>query len=62
MPTSEEIFMAAKELEGMLPDIIPSFTMLQKKIRDNDVCPLLSNGLTRISDYYLIKHGYFFEK
>ena len=62
MPTSEEIFMAAKELEGMLSDTVPSFTILQKKIRDNDCCPLLSCGLSRISDHYLIKHGYFFEK
>lgn len=61
-PTSEEIFMAAKELEGMLSGIIPPFTPLQKKIRDEDGCPLLSCGLSRISDYYLTKHGFFFEK
>ena len=62
MPTCEEIFMAAKELEGMLSSIIPPFTPLQKKIRDEDGCPLLSCGLSRISDYYLTKHGFFFEK
>jgi len=62
MPSSEEIFMAAKELEGMLSDIVPSFTPLQKKISDDDGCPLLSCGLSRISDFYLKKFGYFFEK
>lgn len=61
-PTSEEIFMAAKELEEMLSIIIPPFTPLQKKIRDEDGCPLLSCGLSRISDYYLTKHRFFFEK
>ena len=62
MPTSEEIFMAAKELEGMLSDTVSPFTPLQKKIRDDGGCPLLSCGLSRISDYYLTKHGYFFKK
>jgi len=62
LPTSEEIFMAAKELEGMLLDTIPSLTPLQKKISDDDGCPLLSCGLSRISDFYLKKFGYFFEK
>ena len=60
LPTSEEIFMAAKELEGMFLDTIPSLTPLQKKISDSGGCPLLSFGLSRISDYYLTKHGYFF--
>ncbi len=60
MPTSEEIFMAAKELEGMLSDDVPPFTSLQKKIRDQDGCPLLSDGLSRISDNYLLNHEYFF--
>ena len=54
--------MAAKELEGMLLDNIPSLTPLQKKISDSGGCPLLSFGLSRISDYYLRKYGYFFEK
>ena len=62
MPTSEEIFMAAKELEEMLSDNVPPLTSLQKKIRDIGGCPLLSDGLSRISNYYLTKHGYFFEK
>lgn len=60
MPTSEEIFMAAKELEGMLSDGVPPFTSLQKKIRDKGVCPSLSYGISRISDYYLSNHKYFF--
>jgi putative glycosyltransferase (TIGR04372 family) len=62
MPTSEEIFMAAKELEEMLSSTIPPLTPLQKKTRDGGGCPLLSDGLSRISNYYLIKHGIFFEK
>ena len=62
MPTSEEIFMAAKELEEMLSSTIPPLTPLQKKTRDSGGCPLLSDGLSRISNYYLIKHGIFFEK
>jgi len=60
MPTSEEIFMAAKELETFLSQSVPSHTSLQKKIRDGDGCPLLSYGLSRISNYYLTKHEYFF--
>jgi len=60
MPTSYEIFMAAKELEAFLSTSVPSHTSLQKKIRDGDGCPLLSYGLSRISNYYLTKHGYFF--
>ena len=54
--------MAAKELEGMLLNIVPSLTLLQKKISYEDGCPLLSCGLSRISDFYLKKHAYFFEK
>ena len=61
MPTSEEIFMAAKEIEEM-SDNIPPFTTLQKKIHDNSSFQLLSYGLSRISDFYLTKHSYFFEK
>ena len=60
MPTSDEILMAGKELEEMLLETIPSLTPLQKKISDSGGCPLLSFGLSRISDYYLTKHGYFF--
>lgn len=60
---SEEIYMAAKELEsGMLSEAISSLTPLQKEIRDGEGCPLLSCGLSRISDYYLKNHGYFFRK
>lgn len=61
-PTSSEIFMAAKELEGFLSTTVPPHTSLQKKIRDGDGCPLLSYGLSRISNYYLTKHEYFFAK
>ena len=61
-PTSEEILNAAKELEEMLNDSPPPFTSLQKKIRDNGGCPLLSYGLSRISNYYLSNHEYFFRK
>jgi putative glycosyltransferase (TIGR04372 family) len=60
IPTSEEIFKAVKELEGMLSDQVPLLTPLQKKIRDNNSCPLLSNGLSRISHFYLEKHLDFF--
>ena len=60
---SEEIYMASKELEsGMLSDNISSLTPLQKEIRDSEGCPLLSCGLSRISDYHLKNHGYFFRK
>jgi putative glycosyltransferase (TIGR04372 family) len=62
MPTNEEILMAAKELETFLSQSVPSHTSLQKKIRDGDGCPLLSYGLSRISNYYLTKHEYFFVK
>jgi putative glycosyltransferase (TIGR04372 family) len=61
MPTSEEIFMAVKELEGMLSDQVPLLTSLQKKIRESRGHHLLSAGLSRISDYYLSKHINFFE-
>ena len=61
MPTSKEILEAAKELESMTFDKIPPFTSLQKKIFERNNCPLLSDGLSRISDYYLSRHGYFFE-
>ena len=54
--------MTAKELERMLSIIVPSFTPLQKKVSHEDGCPLLSCGLSRISDFYLKKHAYFFEK
>ena len=62
MPNSEEIFMAAKELEEMLLDKISPFTSLQQKIYDSNDCPLLSYGLSRISHYYLSKHEYFYIK
>ena len=62
MATSREVLEAAKELEGMASDDIPPYTSLQKKIRENDGCPLLLDGLSRISDYYLSKYGYFFDK
>ena len=62
MVTSQEILEGAKELEEMLSSYVPSYTSLQEKIRNNGGCPLLSDGLSRISDYYLSKHGYFFDK
>lgn len=61
IPTSEEIFMAVKELEGMLSDQVPLLTPLQKKIRESRGHHLLSDGLSRICDYYLSKHINFFE-
>ena len=62
MPTSSEILMAAKELEAFLFTNVPPYTSLQKKIRNSDGCPLLSYGLSRISNYYLTKHENFFKK
>ena len=62
MPTEEEILEGAKELESMLEVTVPDFTPLQKKIRENGVCPKLANGVSRISDYYIKKHEYFFRK
>jgi len=60
--TSKEILEGAKELEGMLSDQIPIFTQLQKKIRDDNSCPLLSYGLSRISDFFLHEHEYYYIK
>jgi hypothetical protein len=54
--------MGVKELEEMLSDTIPSFTLLQKQIRESGICLLSSKGLSRISDFYLSNHRYFFEK
>lgn len=62
MPTSEEVFMAAKEIEEMMSDNIPPFTTLQKKIHDNNSFQLLYYGLSRISNFFLTKHAYFFEE
>ena len=61
MPTSKEILEAAKELESMSFDTVTPLTSLQKKILEQNNCPLLSDGLSRISDFYLSRHGYFFE-
>ena len=61
MASSDEIFQAAKELEDMMNLPIPLFTPSQKKIRDRKNFPLLSEGLSRISDYYLSKHANFFK-
>ena len=61
IPTSEEIFMAVKELEGLLSGQIPLLTPLQKKIRESRGHHLLSDGLSRISDYYLSEHINFFK-
>ena len=62
MPNSEEILEGVKELEKMSSNIIPSFTFLQKKIRENGGCPKLSQGLSRISDYFIKNHENFFYK
>ena len=62
MASSKEILEASKELEKMEFEEIPPFTQLQKKIRDMDGCPLLSVGLSRISEYYLANHESFFLK
>jgi len=59
-PTSEEIYMAAKELEEMLKDKIPAYTALQKSISKDSKCPLIGDGLSRISNYFLKKHKNFF--
>jgi putative glycosyltransferase (TIGR04372 family) len=61
MPNSEEILMAAKELEEMLSDTPSPLTPLQKKTLSSDNVPLLRYGLSRISHHYLTKHEYFFE-
>ena len=61
MPTSDEIFMAAKELETFLPNTIPPYSSLQKKIFCSDQGLLFYNNLSRISDFYLSNHKYFFE-
>ena len=58
--SSDDIFEAAKELEDMINLPIPSFTPLQKKIRDSESFPLYADGLSRISDYYLSKNASFF--
>jgi putative glycosyltransferase (TIGR04372 family) len=60
MPTSDEIFMAAKELESMIDENIPPFSLLQLEIYKSGKCPLLSHGLSRIPNYYLSKHKNFF--
>ena len=59
--SSDDIFEAAKELEDMINLPIPSFTPLQKKIRDSESFPLYADGLSRISDYYLSKNASFFK-
>jgi putative glycosyltransferase (TIGR04372 family) len=59
-PTEDEIFMASKELEEMLKDKIPAYTALQKSINKDSKCPLIGEGLSRISNYFLKKHKNFF--
>lgn len=61
MPSSKEILEGAKELESMIFEDIPPYTTLQKKIRENNNTPLISDNLSRISDYYLSMHRHFFE-
>ena len=46
MPNSQEILMASKKLESMLSHQIPNLTPLQKQIRDNGTCPLISYDST----------------
>tara|TARA_B100000787_G_scaffold69870_1_gene51393 strand:- start:3157 stop:4485 length:1329 start_codon:yes stop_codon:yes gene_type:complete len=62
MPTKEEVFEGAIELEKMLFDHVPPLTSLQKEIRDNGGCPKFTDGLSRISDFFLKKHRSFFDK
>ena len=59
MPTNDEILEASKELEEMIELPLPPFTLLQKKI-NNKSFPLISDGLSRISNYYLKKNANFF--
>ena len=61
MPTNLEILQASKELEDMITDQIPNLTPLQQKIKKIGTCPLLSSGLSRISNYYLERHQNFYE-
>ena len=62
MPTKEEVLEGAIELEKMLFDRVPPLTSLQKEICDNGGCPKFTDGLSRISDFYLKKHRNFFDK
>lgn len=59
MASNEDILHSAKELEQMITLPLPALTPLQKKIRNSNNFPLLSDGLSRISDYYLAKHDIF---
>jgi putative glycosyltransferase (TIGR04372 family) len=59
-PNTEEIYMAAKELEEMLEDNIPEYTPIQKSVRKNSGFLLSGAGLSKISNYYLINHKEFF--
>lgn len=56
MVSSDDMLKSAKKLEKMINLSLPSLTLLQKKIRDNDSFPLLFEGLSRISNYYLLKY------
>jgi len=57
----DDILEAAKELEYMINLPVPSFTPLQKKIRNSKNFPLCADGLSRISNYYLSKNASFFK-
>lgn len=62
IPTSEEILMGAKELESLISENNQNLTALQKKIRSEGGCPLLSEGLSNISHFFLTRHEKFFCK
>jgi putative glycosyltransferase (TIGR04372 family) len=61
LPNSEEFLMGVKELEGMLSHEPPPLTTMQQKVTDQGNVPLLKNGLSRISDYFISKHMDFFD-
>lgn len=56
MASSDDILESAKELEEMINLPLPPLTLLQKKICNKDSFPLLFEGLSRISNYYLLKY------
>lgn len=57
--TNDEILMGSKELEEMVDFPLPALTFSQKNNLKN--FPLIPDGLSKISDYYLTKHANFFK-
>ena len=51
--------MGSKELEEMVDFPLPALTFSQKNNLKN--FPLIPDGLSKISDYYLTKHANFFK-